>query len=98
MRKLRAHTWPGNIRELRNVVERAMIKSPGPVLHIDLPEQIPAQSAVLALNEIQRRHIVRILEQTAWRVRGNGGAAELLEIKPTTLDARMAKLGIRRKR
>ena len=86
-----------NVRELRNVVERAIILSDGPTLHVDAPERRSmAADANLALEDVERRHIVQILEQTGWRVRGAGGAAALLGLAPTTLETRMAKLGIRR--
>lgn len=93
------YPWPGNIRELRNVIERAMIVSDGKALVVDLPEQSrepAAPSGATTLDEIEARHIVAVLERTKWRVRGSHGAAELLGIKPTTLEARMKKHGIRR--
>ena len=94
---LQRYAWPGNVRELRNVVERAIILSGEPVLRIDPPEHrgaAPAES--LALEDVERLHIVRVLEQAGWRVRGLQGAATLLGLPPTTLETRMAKLGIRR--
>jgi transcriptional regulator with GAF, ATPase, and Fis domain len=94
---LERYAWPGNVRELRNVVERAIILSDGPTLHVDPPERRSmAADASLALEDVERRHIEQILEQTGWRVRGAGGAAALLGLPPTTLETRMAKLGIRR--
>ncbi|MDP6635430.1 MAG: PAS domain S-box protein [Phycisphaerae bacterium] len=97
MTSLQNYPWPGNIRELRNVIERGMIRSAGPTLNVQLPQKIsePGTRAV-TLDEVQKRHIVEILEQTAWRVRGSGGAAEILGLKPSTLESRMTKLGIRR--
>jgi transcriptional regulator with GAF, ATPase, and Fis domain len=92
---LQRYGWPGNVRELRNVIERAMIRSAGPVLEIDLPEKT-SRSGAASLEEIERDHVREILEATGWRVRGSGGAAEILGLKPTTLDYRMKKLGIRR--
>jgi transcriptional regulator with GAF, ATPase, and Fis domain len=98
---LQRYDWPGNVRELRNVIERAMIVTQGPTLRIELPP--PAGTAVtgepaedLTLDECQRRHIRTVLEKTGWRVSGAHGAAVLLGLKPTTLESRMAKLGIRR--
>jgi DNA-binding NtrC family response regulator/signal transduction histidine kinase len=97
---LQQYDWPGNIRELRNVIERALIVCPGPVLRVELPP--PASPAAgepaegLTLDAAQRRHILAVLEKTGWRVSGPHGAAALLGLKPTTLESRMAKLGIRR--
>ena len=95
--RLERYAWPGNVRELRNVVERAIILADGPMLHVDPPEpRSMAADMSLALEDVERCHIVQILEQTGWRVRGAGGAAALLGLPPTTLETRMAKLGIRR--
>jgi transcriptional regulator with GAF, ATPase, and Fis domain len=91
------YSWPGNIRELRNVIERSMILSSGGVLHVVLPE-IAGSSGFTSkrktLEQIEREHIVDVLESTRWRVRGKDGAAEILGLKPTTLESRMSKLGI----
>jgi formate hydrogenlyase transcriptional activator len=94
---LQRYSWPGNVRELRNAVERAMIVATGPRLTID----VPASSATPAklstkLVDVEDRHIRAILESTGWRIRGTGGAAELLDLRPTTLETRMARLGIKR--
>jgi formate hydrogenlyase transcriptional activator len=95
--QLRRYRWPGNIRELRNVVERAIILGHQGTLQIDLPEQ---RSAVAppspTLAEMERHHIMHVLDQTGWRVRGADGAAQVLGLPPSTLETRMAKLGIRR--
>jgi len=96
---LEAYPWPGNIRELENVIERAMILSEG--AELDVSGSLPtrrggAGAGVRTLEDIQREYIRLVLEQTGWRVSGRGGAAELLGMKPTTLEARMKKLGIRR--
>ena len=94
---LQQYTWPGNIRELRNVVERAMIGATGPRLTIALPQPTPAASRRSPkLVDVEREHIRSVLEGTGWRIRGPGGAAERLGLKPTTLETRMAKLGLRR--
>jgi formate hydrogenlyase transcriptional activator len=96
------YLWPGNVRELENVVERALILSQGP--HMDLggwfprPSPAPRERGTQALEEIEREHILAVLEWTGWRVSGDGGAAGLLGMKPTTLEARMKKLGITRRR
>ena len=98
MDSLRRYSWPGNVRELRNLVERAMIIATGPRLHIPLP-LTPAVSPPAAgrkLEEVEREHILSVLEKSGWRIRGPSGAAILLGLKPTTLEARMTKLGIRR--
>jgi len=98
MALLQQHSWPGNIRELRNAVERAMIVSTGPELTITLPAATPPLGASRSsrLEDVEREHIRSVLEGTAWRIRGAGGAAERLGLKPTTLDARMAKLRLTR--
>jgi PAS domain S-box-containing protein len=106
---LKRHPWPGNIRELRNVIERAMIVTQGPVLHVELPSQSvvtphsprreeegAAPADGLTLDETQRRHILAVLQKTNWRVSGKNGAAAILGLKPTTLESRMTKLGIKR--
>jgi transcriptional regulator with GAF, ATPase, and Fis domain len=97
---LNRHHWPGNIRELRNVIERAMIVSQGDLLHVEVPLQAKASSVKptenLKLDEVQRRHILAVLESTGWRISGPRGAAALLGIKPTTLEYRISKLGISR--
>ncbi len=97
LEQLQRYSWPGNVRELSNVIERAMILSSNDVLRLEMPA--PAQAATASrttLKEIERAHILHVLEDTGWRIRGMQGAAEILGIKPTTLEARMAKLGIKR--
>lgn len=92
--------WPGNIRELRNVIERAVILAQGHSLKIDLPTVAPAapaaDSGLSTLADVERLHIIRVLEATNWKIRGPGGASLILGIKPTTLESRMVKLGIKR--
>ena len=98
MRALQGYPWPGNVRELKNLVERAMILAKGSTLHLELEEgKGRAGDEVRTLEEIERRHIIDVMEETGWRVRGEGGAAEILGLKPTTLDSRMQKLGIKRR-
>jgi PAS domain S-box-containing protein len=107
LESLQLYHWPGNIRELRNVVERAMIVTQGDVLHADVPHlskkaaagdanTTAETSSVLTLEDVQRGHIVAVLERTGWRISGPHGAAALLGVKPTTLEYRIAKLGISR--
>ena len=102
------YSWPGNVRELANILERSVIISPGTVLELgegissrglpgaDAEESPPEGRATL--KDVTRQHIIAALEQTGWRVSGPRGAAQLLGLKPTTLEARMKKLGIARPR
>src|SRR5262249_35563 len=84
MEGLRRYAWPGNGRELRNVIERAMITSTGPTLHVAVPAEADSPAArSMALEDVEREHILRVLELTGWRVRGKDGAAEVLGLKPT---------------
>jgi formate hydrogenlyase transcriptional activator len=97
MHALQQSRWPGNIRELRNVVERAMITASSQRLTITLPPS--AASTVKRspkLLDVEKDHIRAVLESTGWRIRGAGGAADRLGLKPTTLETRMAKLGLKR--
>jgi formate hydrogenlyase transcriptional activator len=102
MNALVRYPWPGNIREMQNVIERAVILSPGPVLHIpsaDLKPRIPdggEMNGFGTLEEVERRHILSVLEQTNWVLGGPNGAAVRLGIKRPTLQFRMQKLGITR--
>jgi transcriptional regulator with GAF, ATPase, and Fis domain len=97
---LAAYHWPGNVRELQNVIERAVLLSRGPELELGdwfrQPTDSPEASGIVTLADVQRAHILKVLELTGWRVSGEGGAARILGIKPTTLHARMAKLRIHR--
>jgi formate hydrogenlyase transcriptional activator len=103
MAALVAHAWPGNVRELRNVIERAMILSRGPTLRVELaPARAAAarprtQAMPAATRDDAERETLRdALARSGWRIRGVGGAAERLGIKPTTLESRMKKLGLQR--
>jgi transcriptional regulator with GAF, ATPase, and Fis domain len=99
MRELRQYSWPGNVRELRNVVERAVIIASGPRLAIPIPQRgSRPPMAPQTLRNLETEHIRATLEATQWRIRGAGGAAERLGLKPTTLEGRMAKLGLVRPR
>jgi formate hydrogenlyase transcriptional activator len=94
---LQQYSWPGNVRELRNVVERAMIVATGPRLTIPVPHSSGAASRRSPkLVDVEKEHIRSVLESTGWRVRGPGGAADRLGLKPTTLETRMARLGLKR--
>jgi transcriptional regulator with GAF, ATPase, and Fis domain len=111
--RLQSYDWPGNIRELRNVIERAVILACGGPLHFELPETesvpMPASSKSLHSNQPgqevfteaemqsrERENLIAALGQTGWKLRGSDGAAELLGVKPTTLLARMKKMGLKR--
>lgn len=95
MERLQSYAWPGNVRELRNVVERSMINSHGRTLTLALPETgEPAADEALSLEEVQRRHIRKVLDLTGGKISGTGGAAEILGLKPTTLRSRMERLGL----
>jgi transcriptional regulator with GAF, ATPase, and Fis domain len=90
-------SWPGNIRELRNTVERAMIVASTRRLAIQSPHAPAAPSRRSPkLIDVEKEHIRTVLETTGWRIRGVGGAADRLGLKPTTLETRMAKLGLKR--
>jgi len=95
---LQRYSWPGNIRELRNVIERAVIVARGPRLVVEIPGAVGVPLVnPMGLAAFEADHIRKVLDSVGWRVRGSGGAAEILGMKPTTLDSRMSKLGIRRK-
>jgi DNA-binding NtrC family response regulator len=97
MAALQRYPWPGNIRELRNIVERAMIVATGPRLAITPPAaSVAAGKRSTTLVDVETDHIRSVLESTAWRIRGVGGAADRLGLKPTTLETRMARLGLSR--
>jgi formate hydrogenlyase transcriptional activator len=119
MEALASYSWPGNIRELENFIERAVLLSPGKELRVPISElkpvavaadagadsssssasltsSTPSSSSISTLEDADRQHILRALRQTEWRIAGSKGAAFLLGMKRTTLQARMRKLGIRR--
>ena len=105
MSVLVAYHWPGNIRELQNLVERAVILSNGPVLKVPLndlqsqPQAVAHSNGNLGtLEDLERRHILETLQATDWVVSGPKGAAARLGLKRSTLQVRMEKLGIRRAR
>lgn len=100
MDRLARYHWPGNIRELENLIERAVILSPGPELTVPLPElktANPTQNHSLAtLEGVERDHILQVLRETKWVIGGAQGAAARLGMKRTTLISKMKKLGISR--
>jgi formate hydrogenlyase transcriptional activator len=119
MEALAGYSWPGNIRELENFIERAVLLSPGKELRVTISELKPvavaadagtdsssssvsltsstsAAASIATLEHAERQHILRALRQTEWRIAGPKGAAAILGMKRTTLQARMRKLGIRR--
>ncbi|MEJ2156116.1 MAG: hypothetical protein P8X96_12320 [Desulfobacteraceae bacterium] len=99
MQVLQNYGWPGNVRELRNFIERAVIITRGRALQIELPGTPGAvRQQIRTLDQAQKEHILKTLKLTDWRVRGKNGAAEVLALKPTTLESKMAKLGIKRPR
>jgi PAS domain S-box-containing protein len=104
MNQFITYDWPGNIRELKNVVERAIITSKGNELQLPEPLIRTASRAASSgrgsdfstLEEIERQHISRVLQATGWRISGPQGAAKILNINPSTLRFRMKKLGIQK--
>jgi len=98
--RLLAYPWPGNVRELRNVIERGVLLGSGSHVNLSLPlDARPSASHPFAdsptLDEVQRRYIAWVLERTKGRIGGSGGAAEILGMKRTSLNARMKRLGLR---
>ncbi len=108
MQRLSGYRWPGNIRELENVLERAIILADGPVLEID-PEMLPGlvlspaavapvgssiQADPNSLEAVERQHILAVLQQTKWVIEGPQGAAKILDMRPSTLRYRMKILDI----
>jgi formate hydrogenlyase transcriptional activator len=119
LNRLLEYPWPGNIRELQNTIERALILACGPVMGSELIELCPEcgeeirgdaantppsllsrqpSPKVIKFADAERQAIIRALEIAVWRVSGRGGAADALGLKPTTLHAKMKRLGIRRPR
>jgi transcriptional regulator with GAF, ATPase, and Fis domain len=108
-----AYDWPGNVREMKNVIERAVILSKGDVLRLDLSLPRSAEHSVdptvradtgneiltdKQLQALQKKNLIAALKQADWRVSGQGGAAEILGVRPTTLADRMRKFGVRKPR
>ena len=113
--QLQSYEWPGNIRELQNVIERAVIISGGKELRLDLPETNTRRTSPIStqseknieqtdevltyegLKHLEKENILAALRQTNWKISGDGGAAELLGTKPTTLASRIKSLGIHKR-
>ena len=109
--RARNYRWPGNVRELQHVIERAVILTQGgklalgdwfssaaPACDAEVPKPAgDGDTRTVTLEEAERSHILRVLEETGWRVSGKAGAAERLGLKPTTLESRMKRLAITRK-
>jgi PAS domain S-box-containing protein len=104
LQRLQSYRWPGNIRELENVIERAIILADGPLIEID-PDMLPGSVEPAAgatqppasdatLEAVERQHILSVLEKTRWVIEGPKGAARILNLHPSTLRHRMKKLGV----
>jgi formate hydrogenlyase transcriptional activator len=98
MEVLQGHGWPGNIRELRNVIEHSIILSAGDTLKLTLMGEAPTRETPITLAQAEREHILKTLESTGWRIKGPHGAAVRLDMQPSTLYSRMQKLGIPHRR
>jgi formate hydrogenlyase transcriptional activator len=100
IKSLEEHAWPGNVRELEHVIERAVITSTGPVLQLadrlDAEAPETKEESIKNLAAMEREHILKVLRKTRWKINGEGGAAALLNIHPSTLRFRIKKLGIER--
>ena len=101
LRRLMAYPWPGNIRELQNVLERAVILATGPVFEVDpdvlgQAETEPSGKPAFALEDVERNHILAVLRQTKWVIDGQRGAAAILGLHPNTLRSQLKKLGVSR--
>jgi formate hydrogenlyase transcriptional activator len=103
--RLDAYDWPGNVRELENIIERAVILAPGPVLDIDpdvfVPRAVGSQfgdreQSSPSLEDVERTHICKVLDESSWIIEGPKGAARVLGLHPNTLRSRLKKLGIAR--
>jgi formate hydrogenlyase transcriptional activator len=98
MESFQSYSWPGNVRELRNVIERNLILNSEPVFRAEIADgEETGELSMRRLDEIELDHLKSVLQATRWRVRGQGGAAEILGLKPTTLEARMKKRGLVRR-
>jgi two-component system, NtrC family, response regulator HydG len=97
------YDWPGNIRELENMMARSVLLTNGPVVNsLKLPNQSKGSATaspgrIKSMTDNERDHILSALERSNWKIYGQGGAAELLELNPSTLNSRMKKLGVEKK-
>jgi transcriptional regulator with GAF, ATPase, and Fis domain len=99
MEALQRHCWPGNIRELRNIIEHSVILSSGETLKLSFFGDSPTRDTQpVTLAEAERNHVLKTLESTGWRIKGPHGAAKRLDLQPSTLYSRMQKLGIPHRR
>jgi DNA-binding NtrC family response regulator len=102
MDRLTKYSWPGNIRELENVIERATILANGPMLQIDdaflHAAPAPPVQHEGTMEEVERAHILHVLQAVNWVIEGKQGAATRLDLHPNTLRSRMKKLGINKPR
>lgn len=103
MQRLVQYSWPGNIRELQNIIERAVILSRSSTVEVDEqflrpPSSLQPADAPMNLQDMERAHILRVLEQVRWRIYGPGGAAARLGLHPSTLRSRLKKLGLKRQK
>ena len=101
MKALQAYHWPGNVRELENIVERAVIISENNRIGIDAffelnPKLNSKAKRLITLRDVERNHILHVLDTTNWVIEGKYGAATHMDIHPATLRSRMKKLGIKR--
>ncbi len=98
MQRLMEYEWPGNVRELKNVIERSVIASTGVTLKLDwfVGETKAEQQSTETLEHIERNHIIKVMEECHWKINGDHGAAETLNMHPNTLRSRMKKLSIKR--
>ncbi|MDA2932797.1 sigma 54-interacting transcriptional regulator [Acidobacteria bacterium AH-259-D05] len=103
MRRFIDYRWPGNVRELEHMIERGVILSEGSTLEIKDKLLLPSstlldqkEKGTLSLQEMERNHIIETLEKTGWVIEGPTGAAKILNLHPSTLRARMKKLGVKR--
>ena len=102
MAKLIKYDWPGNVRELENVIERGVVLSSTskfivPELNPSYQSSTPSNTPV-TMEEMEKQHIAWALDQTSWKIRGPGGAAEMLDIHYSTLRSRMKKLGVQKEK
>ena len=101
LESLQEYPWPGNVREMENVIERAVINTKGTTLQLaDKLDTSKAKELAkdkwVGLEQIERDYIYRVLKETRWKIEGRDGAAEILDLNPSTLRGRIRKLGIKR--